>query len=410
MSRLKRLIHEIHRRSLWRHGHLDGTAKVTWIRMVPGRCSVLVTSVLLCSTLACRTSQRTDAGDSGSRDDRLTEAEVLQSQIERLREDADVPGIVVALAEGGGAPLVAATGYADIKRKTPLQPDTPFFIGSISKNLFATIALQLVEEGLLGLDDPLSTYVEWPRGDEITIRMLMNHTSGIPDYFATLSLLSSQEDVPEFFSRPRPPSEIIEMMPSHEPTFDPGSLQSYSNTNGLLVGEVIETVTGKSLGEVFEERIVSQLGLKNTYLYGAETIDRPRAKGYCGMPGWVSEPGQLADCSFGDEALPNSADGSIVASAADLLRYHQALRGGKLLGDASWQSMRRVEPGLANGLGYLIMKGPQGDHEGNVGRSIGHLSASVYYLERDLFVVMMLNQGDAQLPMRRFLELRYGLD
>jgi len=126
------------------------------------------------------------------------------------------------------------------------------------------------------------------------------------------------------------------------------------------------------------------------------------------MPGWVSEPGRLADCSFGDEALPNSADGSIVSSAVDLLRYHQALRGGALLGEASWEAMRRVEPGLVNGLGYNIMTGPLGDHEGSAGRAIGHLAANVYYLDRDLFVVMMLNQGDAPLPMRRFFELRDG--
>jgi len=364
------------------------------------RCSVVVTGLLLCSVLVCCTSER--------RDDRLAVTEVLQSQIEQLREETGVPGIVVALAEGGAAPLVAATGYADVDRKIPLRPDTRLFIGSISKNVFATIALQLVEEGVLALDDPLSEYLEWPRGDEITVRMLMNHTSGIPDYFTTLSLANSTEGVPEFFSRPRPPSEIIEMMPSGDPTFDPGTQQSYSNTNGLLVGQVIEVVTGESLGEVFEERIVSRLALENTYLYEQKTIDRPRARGYCGMPGWISEPGQLADCSFGDDALPNSADGSIVSSAVDLLRYHQALRGGELLSDASWETMRRVEPGQVNGLGYNIMTGPLGDHEGSVGRAIGHLAANVYYLDRDLFVVMMLNQGDAPLPMRRFFELRYG--
>jgi D-alanyl-D-alanine carboxypeptidase len=365
--------------------------------------------MLLCTALAGCTSNRTDKADATSRDDQRSETEVLQSQLERLLEETGVPGIVVALAEGGGAPLAAASGYADIQRKIPLRPETPFLIGSISKNVFATITLQLVDEGLLTLDDPLSAYLEWPRGEEITIRMLLNHTSGIPDYLTTLALLSSQDTVPEFFSDRHPPSEIIAMMPSRNPIFDPGTLQSYSNTNGLLVGQVIEAVTGASLGEVFERRLVSRLGLENAFVYDENTIDRPRARGYCGMPGWVTSPGQLLDCSFADEALPNSADGSIASSAVDLLRYHRALRGGELLSDASWEAMRRVEPGLANGLGYLIMKGPQGDHEGNVGRAIGHLSASLYYFERDLFVVMMLNQGDAQLPMRRFLELRYGV-
>jgi D-alanyl-D-alanine carboxypeptidase len=214
--------------------------------------------------------------------------------------------------------------------------------------------------------------------------------------------------VPEFFSRPHPPTEIFEMMPSREPAFEPGSQQAYSNTNGLLLGKVIETVTGRTLGEVFEERIASRLGLEHTYLYDERTFERPRARGYTGKPGWVAAPAELADCSFADEALPDSADGSVVSSAPDLLRYHQALRGGEILGEAAWATMRRVEPGWVNGLNYLIMKGSLGDHEGNAGKSMGHVSASVYYLERDLFVVMMYNRSDAPLPMRRFLELRYG--
>jgi len=368
-----------------------------------------IAGLLLCLGLAGCSPGRSEATAPAPRNGRLIEGVELQSQVDRLLEETGLPGIVVALAEGSDPPLVAAAGYANIPEEIPVRDGTPFFIGSISKNVFATIVLQLVEEGILDLDDPLSAYLEWPRGEEITIRMLMNHSSGIPDYFTALDL-SSRDEVPEFFSRPHPPSEIFEMMPSRDPAFDPGSQQRYSNTNGLLMGKVIEQVTGKSLGEVLEERIITPLGLENTYLYEAKTLERPRARGYTGKPGWVEKPGGLADCSFADEALPDSADGSIVSSAVDLLRYHQALRGGELLDDSSWATMRRVEPGQVNGLNYLIMKGPLGDHEGNAGKSLGHVSASVYYLERDLFVVMMYNQADAPLPMRRFLEIRYGLD
>lgn len=361
----------------------------------------------MCLAFAGCASERRETADSQRPAGWLVESAELQSQVDQLLEETGIPGIVVALAEGDGEPLVAAVGYADMEQEIPLTSGTPFFVGSISKNLFATVALQLVEEGLLALDDPLSAYLEWPRGDEITIRMLMNHSTGIPDYFGSLGL-NSREEVPDFFATPHPPAEIFEMMPSREPTFDPGSEQRYSNTNGLLLGKVIEEVTGESLGEVLEERIVARLGLEDTYLYDATTFERDRARGYTGKPGWVEEEGGVVDCSFADEALPDSADGSVVASAPDLLRYHQALRGGELLGEAAWATMRRVEPGWVNGLNYLIMKGPLGDHEGNAGKSMGHVSASVYYLERDLFVVMMYNRSDAPLPMRRFLELRYG--
>jgi D-alanyl-D-alanine carboxypeptidase len=338
-----------------------------------------------------------------------TETEILQSQLEQLLEETGIPGIAVAVSESGGAPLVAAAGYADMAREIPVGAETPFFIGSISKNVFTTIALQLVDDGLLELHDPLSAFLEWPRGDEITIRMLLNHTSGIPDYFGSLSL-SAPGGVPEFFSDPHPPTEIFRLMPSRDPTFDPGGSQAYSNTNGLLLGRIIEIATGKPLGDVFEERIASPLALDNAYLYDARTIDRPRARGYCGQPGWAPAPGELLDCSFADNALPNSADGSVVSSAPDLLRYHRALRGGELLSETSWDAMRRVDPDRVNGLNYLIMSSPLGEAEGNAGRSMGHVSGSVYYVERDLFVVMLVNRGDAALPMQQFLELRYGTD
>jgi len=337
-----------------------------------------------------------------------SQIETLQSQVDQIREEEGLPGLVVALSEGGGPSLVAASGHADLQQREPAHPETPFFIGSISKNLFTTVALLLVEDGILGLDDPLSDYLKWPRGEEITVRMLLNHTTGIPDYFGSLGLPGGGDSVPEFFSEPHPPSEIFEMMPSREPAFEPGSDQAYSNTNGLLLGAVIEAATEKPLGEVFDERIVAPLELENTYLYHEGTAQRFRARGYCGQPGWAQESGEPGDCSFGDDALPNSADGSIVASALDLLRYHQALRGGEILSDSSWEAMRRVEPGQVNGLNYLIMSGPLGESEGNAGRAIGHVSANVYYMERDLYVVMLLNRGDAALPMRRFLELRDG--
>jgi CubicO group peptidase (beta-lactamase class C family) len=150
--------------------------------------SGLTAGFLVCLALAGCASDHNEAFEPAPRNGRLVESAELQSQVDQLLEETGVPGIVVALAEGGGEPVVAAAGFADIGKEIPLRSDTPFFIGSISKNLFAAIALQLVEEGLLALDDPLSAYLEWPRGDEITVRMLMNHSSGIPDYFGALGL------------------------------------------------------------------------------------------------------------------------------------------------------------------------------------------------------------------------------
>ncbi len=330
--------------------------------------------------------------------------ERLQRMVEQLREWHNLPGISVAVAEGRSRPVLATAGFADLENAVPVEPDTPFFIGSISKNLFATVALTLVDEGRLDLEGPLSAWVDWPRGGEVTLRMLLNHTSGIPEYLTQDRFESPRGEVPEFFTRPRPPSEILAMLPSQAPAFEPGSRQEYSNTNGLLVGQVIEKATGKPLVTVLEERIIAPLGLKHMYLYGTTTAGRRRARGYSGEASWGAGDGELVDCSYADEALPDSADGSVVASAGELLRYHRALRNGELLSDASWTAMSTAEPGLHNGLGYLLGEGPLGPYAGNTGRSMGHVTASVYYPDHDTFVVMMINRSDTRLLIGPFME------
>jgi len=106
--------------------------------------------------------------------------------------------------------------------------------------------------------------------------------------------------------------------------------------------------------------------------------------------------------------LPDSADGSVVSSAGDLLRYHQALRTGNLLTDESWAAMRSGVEGFDNGLGYLVGEGPFGHYEGNVGRAMGHVAANVYYPDHDTYVVMMSNFGNAPMPLKPFLEQWFG--
>lgn len=337
-------------------------------------------------------------------------AERLQTLADRLQVEKSLPGISIAIAQGSSVPITATAGSASIEDRTAVAPETAFFVGSISKNIFATVALQLVDNGRLDLDDPLSTFVEWPSGDEITLKMLMNHTAGIPEYLTDDRFELLDDTIPEFFARPRPPSEILEMLQDRGPTFDPGSRQQYSNTNALLLGEVIRHATGRSLGEVYESVIAKPLELHNTYLYGVDTIDRPRARGYSSASHWGAKDGKLVECSFADDALPDSADGSVVASAADLLRYHQALREGRILSDESWTAMSTVERGLHNGFNYLLGEGQFGPYAGNVGRAMGHVAASIYYPDHDLYLVVLANRGDGQLPITELVEAWLSID
>lgn len=359
--------------------------------------------VVICALINARSNGQVSI--STEQEEASSESIRLQSIVEQLRTDYDLPGLSVAIAKTGEEALVATAGFADLEGRIPVAADTGFFIGSVSKNLFAAVVLMLVDQGRMRLDSHLSTYVEWPRGDEVTVKMLLNHTSGIPEYMTgDVFRKSGDGGFPEFFRISRSPRDLIAVLPDREPIFDPGSSQDYSNTNGLLVGEVICEVTDQPLALAFSESIVDPLELQNTYLYGEATVERDRARGYSGAENWGAVDGKLVDCSAADEALPDAADGSIVASAGDLLRYHQALRQGELLSDISWSTMRTVDPGLHNGLGYLITQGPFGRVEGNLGRSMGHTVASVYYLDHELYMVIMFNRSDVPLPLKSFLE------
>jgi D-alanyl-D-alanine carboxypeptidase len=325
-----------------------------------------------------------------------TEQHRLQRLVDTLREEHNLPGISVALGKGTAPPIFAAAGFANLDGKVPVTPETSFFIGSVSKNLFATVALAMADQERLSLDDKLSKFVEWPRGDDVILRMLLNHTSGIPEWLTRDLFENRVEGVPEFFRSRHTPTQILAAMPSRTPAFDPGSKQQYSNTNGLLVGEIIREASGKKLGDIFDEFIVEPLALTHTYLYGEATIDRPRARGYSDFE---STDGAYFDCSFADEALPDSADGSVVASVGDLVRYHRALRNGELLSERSWKEMNTVDPGNHNGLAYLIGEGPFGPYAGNVGRAMGHVAFNVYYADHDLYVAVLLNHAESQLSL-----------
>jgi D-alanyl-D-alanine carboxypeptidase len=362
-----------------------------------------VVVVLLCILPAC--GGPGDETSVKSQDQAVSPgAERLQPLVERLQTEHGLPGLSVAIAEADGQPLTATAGFADLERKIPVAPGTKFFIGSVSKNIFAAIALKLVDQGRLRLESPLSAYLDWPRGEEVTLKMLLNHTSGVPEYL-TPDLFEPGEDggIPEFFRTPWAPADVIAAIPEKELVFDPGSRQEYSNTNGLLVGEILRRVVHQPLADVLEDLITQPLGLQNMYLYGESTADRDRARGYSAAEYWGAEDGELVDCSSGDDALLDSGDGSVVSNAEDLLLYHQALREGEVLSDTSWVAMCTVEPGIHNGLGYLITEGEFGRAEGNVGRSMGHVVANVYYLDHKTYVVMMTNRSDAPLPLQEFL-------
>ncbi|GGV18977.1 serine hydrolase [Kitasatospora herbaricolor] len=293
-------------------------------------------------------------------------------------------GSTAALAEvhdGGRTVWRGTAGTADLATHAPVRADGHFRIGSITKTFVATVVLQLVGEGRLRLDDTVEHLLPGavPGGTGITLRQLLDHTSGIPDYTEDPRFeMKDEADILRWVDTGRwttyRPRELVDVATAHPALFPPGTGWSYSNTNYLLAGMAVERVTGHSWEEEVRRRIVLPLGLTGTsFPRTSPFVPAPHAHGYFSLSG-----GPV------DVTLRNpsgaSAAGSGISTAADLDRFLAALLGGRLLRPAELAEMQRtteVRPGVGYGLGLQRMDSPCGPLFGHTGSIEGYQSALV---------------------------------
>jgi D-alanyl-D-alanine carboxypeptidase len=259
----------------------------------------------------------------------------LDSQLQQILDSAvespktGFPGTALRVSQPELGTWSGAAGEANLDPATPMRPSETFRAGSIMKPFIATVVLQLVEEGKLALDDRLPTVLPHEvvarvaDGDRITVRMLLNHTSGIPEYsdkeldFSALAEPHRVWKVEEFLdraaARPRP--------------FEPGKGYAYSNTDSNLLGIVIEHATGESWRAAVRERIIDRLGLKHTSLpEPGHPLD-----GTDVAHGYEVINGKIHDASDLDPSMAGAAGGNaLVTSTEDLSRFLDALLAGKL--------------------------------------------------------------------------------
>ena len=203
------------------------------------------------------------------------------ARLAQLDVAAGVPGVIVRVDDGRGPAIEIARQAPWTKADHTLTPNDQFRMGSNTKTMVATVILQLVAEHKLALANPVSKWLPGliPNGQAITVRMLLNHTSGLFNYTqdpAVLKAFTGRD------ARQWTPRQLIAAAVKHKPLFAPGKEYSYSNTNYIALGLVAEKATGQSLGNLIQERIARPLGLKNTYLVtGAPRPGNPRlANGY----------------------------------------------------------------------------------------------------------------------------------
>jgi D-alanyl-D-alanine carboxypeptidase len=315
--------------------------------------------------------------------------------------DLKVPGAIVGVFMGGYAPFTEAIGVQDLETKQPMILNDKMRIGSITKTFTGTVLLQLVDEGKISLNDKLSKYFpDYPNGQNITIEELGNMTSGIFNY--------SEDDifVKDFLSnisKPFTPEELIDISKKHEPYFAPGTDFHYSNTNTILLGLIIEKITGSLLQTEIQNRILNPLGMKETTFATDTTFPDPHPQGYYYMDSTSSEP---TDVTYLNPSWGWSA-GAIISTLGDLQLYVKPLATGQLISKKSQEERLKWIKAFTPSTGEWADKPLNygfaiGDFDGAYGHNGGipGFNSFVGYLpEKDAVIIVLANMQDNKAGM-----------
>ncbi|MGW1717644.1 serine hydrolase domain-containing protein [Streptomyces sp. NPDC002156] len=248
-----------------------------------------------------------------------------------------VPGVALQAKDRHGV-WKATAGVGNLKTKQPRSAHDNFRAGSITKTFIATVLLQLEAEGRVSLDDTVDKWLpgvvrgNGHDGRNITLRQLLNHTSGIFNYTDDEDL-QSEIFLPENFFKNKyrtwTPNEIVTIAMGHQPEFAPGTSWGYSNTNYTLAGMVIKKITGNSYGDEVRARVIEPLGLHGTYMPGTDhRVPQPSSRAYSQLA--ENTTGKIYDVTEFNPSAANSA-GEIISNSGDLNRFYSALLRGKVL-------------------------------------------------------------------------------
>ncbi|MFE0149911.1 serine hydrolase domain-containing protein [Nonomuraea sp. NPDC059007] len=309
---------------------------------------------------------------------------VLEADLQAIH-DKGIPGLL-AVAHTGRELLTAHRGTTSGR---PIAHDSFFRMGSTGKTFTATVALQLVGEGRLSLDDTVEDWLpgvvrgNGNDGTKITVRRLLQQTSGLPEYMFDVPIWTAA-DFREHRYDSYTAEDLVALAMRHEPHWipEPGDRRwSYSNTNYTLTGMIIEKVTGNPRPQEVTDRILRPLGLDRTFSPGDDPkLPDPHPIGYTEFPD-SPEPVETTEWNL----TAASAAGDLITTMPDLVRFWQALLGGELLNPAELAAMKQtvpapewdpVFPGARYGLGIAQLQSPCGPYWGHAGNTPGHTTHS----------------------------------
>ena len=334
------------------------------------------------------------SGDSTiSKDEHAETRAALQASLEDAVQSQETvwPGALLRVSSPELGTWSGAAGLADIEEATPMRPDNQFRGGSLTKPFVSAVVLQLVEEGRFSLDDPMTSVLaenitsKFANSSSITVRMLLNHTGGIPE-FLDLAMPHILADLQRVWQD----DEWLDFAAAQEPWFAPGEAQGYSNTDYILLGLVIEQATGQPWREEVRQRIIEPLNLENTLLPepGDNSSPPDQAHGYVDLGA-----GLLDVTEAGVDPSMASASGgqALITTAEDLEQFLKALLAGELFQNAGtldemqkfvpWPDGNPLSPWITGyGLGLMKVEYPGGiEAIGHSGTS-ADFNAFVFYL------------------------------
>jgi D-alanyl-D-alanine carboxypeptidase len=293
-----------------------------------------------------------------------------------------IAGATVAVWRGGSPLFQMSYGFTDVGARHAAALDTIYPIGSITKQFTAACVLMLAEQGKLAIDDPLSKFVpDLPWADRVTLRHLLDQESGIVDYRAG-AIDTTQ---------PLTPASVVDKLKLTDLLFPPGSKYEYSNSNYYLLGMVVEKASGMTYPDFLAKRIFVPLGLKSTSYGWPPSLAKRIALPYVSAAGGLqAATAENADWSF--------AAGAISTTAADLARWDDALRAGKVIGAESLHEM--MSPGVLDdgdvtdyAMGWVVVKHDHNREIWHNGEVTGYHAMNVMYPDAGIDVIVLTNTG-----------------
>jgi D-alanyl-D-alanine carboxypeptidase len=342
----------------------------------------------------------------------------LQFVLDSLQSTGNYPGLSLAYVLKNDNTVAISSGYADKEKQIPMQPSAMLMQGSVGKTYVAAIALQFIKEGKLSLDDKVSKWLgnqSWysriPNAEDITVRMIMNHTSGVMRYEFKEAFTEDLSNQPDKIWNA---DELLKYVLDEKASFKAGESWEYSDTNYILLGLILEKISGKKYYDLLRQRILNPLNLKNTKPSDQRKLNG-LVQGYAGANNEFGNKDRVIseDGKFIINPQFEWTGGGIYSTTSDLAKWGKLLYAGKVLDSSSMKLMLDAVPAKLGrdtkyGLGVIVRPTALGISYGHSGFFPGYMTEMLYFPEKNLCIAIQSNSSDfrqLKIPLLRCLML-----